>query len=201
MQRLTLSALSLIGCTALLTPVLLADSPAPESPQEQPTIGPGAPSRPGATSKPTIGPAQQQPTFGHAPTFTASRSAPSTPHKPTIDDQKPTLSGAPNQPSISGQPQSPSIGPAGQKPSAGQATQKSPGAGARDEADSEDPHRRVVWQGPGDADGNGTVDITDFLMVLNSLGSRCQFYRCPTDLNGDGMTDILDMLEVMENWQ
>ena len=47
---------------------------------------------------------------------------------------------------------------------------------------------------PGDLDGDNTVDIGDFLIVLGSWGGP------DGDVNGDGTTDIIDFLIVVGNW-
>ena len=47
---------------------------------------------------------------------------------------------------------------------------------------------------PADLDGDGTVGIDDFLIVLGSWGGP------DGDTNGDGTTDILDFLNVLGSW-
>ena len=49
---------------------------------------------------------------------------------------------------------------------------------------------------PGDIDGDGSVNVTDLLQVLNEWGCTC----CITDINGDGRTDVTDLLAVISNW-
>jgi len=50
---------------------------------------------------------------------------------------------------------------------------------------------------PGDATGDGLVDVLDLLAVLNAWGD-CP--ACPEDLTGDGLVDVLDLLQVLANW-
>lgn len=49
----------------------------------------------------------------------------------------------------------------------------------------------------GDTTGDGYVDVSDLLMVLNAWGPCSQ---CSADLNNDGTVDVSDMLEVLANW-
>jgi len=48
----------------------------------------------------------------------------------------------------------------------------------------------------GDINGDGSVNVTDLLMVLNDWGCTC----CLTDINADGRTDVADLLAVIGNW-
>lgn len=48
----------------------------------------------------------------------------------------------------------------------------------------------------GDINGDGSVDVTDLLLVLNDWGCTC----CLTDINADGRTDVADLLAVIGNW-
>jgi len=50
---------------------------------------------------------------------------------------------------------------------------------------------------PGDADGNGTVDVNDILLVINDWGF-CS--SCPGDIDGNGSVDVNDMLVVLGAW-
>ena len=55
---------------------------------------------------------------------------------------------------------------------------------------------------PGDADGDGTVGILDFLIVLGNWGS-CPAPCPPTclgDVDGDCVVGITDFLIVLGNW-
>jgi hypothetical protein len=54
---------------------------------------------------------------------------------------------------------------------------------------------------PGDANGDGVVNIDDLLLVINSWG-LCQPPPsiCPGDLNNTGATDVDDLLLVINNW-
>jgi T5SS/PEP-CTERM-associated repeat protein len=53
----------------------------------------------------------------------------------------------------------------------------------------------------GDIDGDGSVDVTDFLMLLARWGP-CPVPPdpCPADLNGDGTVDVNDFLILLANW-
>ncbi len=48
----------------------------------------------------------------------------------------------------------------------------------------------------GDVDGNGVVNVTDLLAVLNF--GPCD--GCPADLNGDGDVNVTDLLQVLATW-
>ena len=48
-----------------------------------------------------------------------------------------------------------------------------------------------------DLDGDGSVDIDDFLALLAAWGP-CD--RCPEDLDGDGEVGITDFLELLAAW-
>ena len=50
---------------------------------------------------------------------------------------------------------------------------------------------------PGDVNGDGTVDVTDLLAVMDDWGP-CS--GCSADLNGDGLVNVVDLLEVMAGW-
>jgi hypothetical protein len=50
---------------------------------------------------------------------------------------------------------------------------------------------------PADINGDGTVDVLDFLAVLASWGP-CP--GCPADINGDGTVDVVDFLQLLEAW-
>jgi hypothetical protein len=49
----------------------------------------------------------------------------------------------------------------------------------------------------GDVNGDGLVDVTDLLAVMDAWGP-CD--GCAEDLNGDGIVDVVDLLEVVGNW-
>jgi hypothetical protein len=51
---------------------------------------------------------------------------------------------------------------------------------------------------PGDVDGNGVVDVVDFLALNSDYGNVC--VGCPSDLNGDGIVDINDFLLLNSNY-
>ena len=50
---------------------------------------------------------------------------------------------------------------------------------------------------PGDVNGDGLVNVTDILAVMDTWGV-CE--GCPADLNNDGIVDVVDLLEVVGNW-
>jgi hypothetical protein len=53
----------------------------------------------------------------------------------------------------------------------------------------------------GDLDGDGTVGVTDFLLLLAAWGP-CPDppASCPADLDGDGVVGVSDFLELLANW-
>ncbi len=50
---------------------------------------------------------------------------------------------------------------------------------------------------PGDVNGDGLVDVTDILAIMDVWGPCI---ACPEDLNGDDVVDVVDLLEVVGNW-
>jgi hypothetical protein len=53
---------------------------------------------------------------------------------------------------------------------------------------------------PGDADGNGAVNVDDLLIVINDWG-RCEVGQtCLGDVDGNGSVDVNDLLLVINNW-
>lgn len=50
---------------------------------------------------------------------------------------------------------------------------------------------------PGDLNGDGTVNVSDLLMLLGAWGT-CD--GCPADLNGDGFVNVADMLALLAEW-
>ena len=61
--------------------------------------------------------------------------------------------------------------------------------------------RRLVFV-PGDLDGDGVVDIVDFLALLQQWGlcpAPCP-PSCPADLDGDCAVGIADFLLLLANW-
>ncbi len=55
---------------------------------------------------------------------------------------------------------------------------------------------RGLWPA-GDIDGDSTVGILDFMLVLEFWGSCA---GCQADLDGDGQVGITDFLTVLINW-
>ena len=55
----------------------------------------------------------------------------------------------------------------------------------------------ATYVDPGDVDGNGTVDVSDLLTLLEQFGS-CQ--DCLADLNADGEVDVVDLLQILADW-
>ncbi len=52
---------------------------------------------------------------------------------------------------------------------------------------------------PGDTDGNGQVDVIDFLALLSAWGTDDALYDIAPD-GGDGIVDTLDFLALLANW-
>ena len=52
---------------------------------------------------------------------------------------------------------------------------------------------------PGDANGDGIVDVNDILAVISAWGQSCN--GCLEDLDGSGYVDVSDLLLVIANWQ
>ena len=55
---------------------------------------------------------------------------------------------------------------------------------------------------PGDVDGDESVGILDFLIVLGAWGpcAECTPAACPADIDGDCAVGITDLLIVLANW-
>jgi hypothetical protein len=51
----------------------------------------------------------------------------------------------------------------------------------------------------GDIDGNGAVDVTDFLLLIGGWGS-CEEDCCLADLDLDGSVGVIDFLILLANW-
>jgi hypothetical protein len=47
-----------------------------------------------------------------------------------------------------------------------------------------------------DIDGDGQVNVTELLMVIDQWGQM----GSPADINGDGVVDVTDLLIVVANW-
>ena len=58
----------------------------------------------------------------------------------------------------------------------------------------------VVSQVPGDLDGDGTVGVTDLLILLGDWGPCPPKGDCPADLDGDGSVGVKDLLILLGNW-
>ena len=59
-----------------------------------------------------------------------------------------------------------------------------------------------IVPGPGDINGDGFVDVIDFLLLLNAWGpcpGACP-PSCAADLNDDCTVDVLDFLGLLNNW-
>ncbi len=52
----------------------------------------------------------------------------------------------------------------------------------------------------GDIDGNGTVSVTDLLVVLGGWGPCSPGPSCPGDVDGDGVVGVVDLLVGLANW-
>jgi hypothetical protein len=52
----------------------------------------------------------------------------------------------------------------------------------------------------GDTDGDGDVDVNDFLELLAAWGPCADCDYCPADFNGDCSVDVLDFLILLANW-
>ncbi|MCI0675087.1 MAG: dockerin type I domain-containing protein [Phycisphaerales bacterium] len=70
----------------------------------------------------------------------------------------------------------------------------------RDELDagSDPADPNSVPAGPGDANGDGIVNIVDLLLVINAWGPCAS--PCAADFNADGLVNIIDLLTVISNW-
>jgi len=49
---------------------------------------------------------------------------------------------------------------------------------------------------PADANGDGSVNVTDLLMVISDWGLS----NSPADVNVDGVVDVADMLQMISAW-
>ncbi len=56
----------------------------------------------------------------------------------------------------------------------------------------------MAWYVPlGDVDGDGVVNVTDLLLLLDAYGNCSD---CLADLDGDGDVDVGDLLRLLEQW-
>jgi spore coat protein CotH len=53
---------------------------------------------------------------------------------------------------------------------------------------------------PGDLDGDGTVGVSDLLIVLDAWGVCGDPSDCPADLDGDGTVGVSDLLIILGEW-
>ena len=53
---------------------------------------------------------------------------------------------------------------------------------------------------PGDANGDGDVDVTDVLMIIDAWGPRETEAVCGPDMDMDGAVDVYDLLEVLDRF-
>jgi hypothetical protein len=53
---------------------------------------------------------------------------------------------------------------------------------------------------PGDLNGDGVIDVNDFLVLLGSWGPCPPEGGCPADLDGDGMVGVTDFLAMLRYW-
>ena len=51
---------------------------------------------------------------------------------------------------------------------------------------------------PGDANGDGLVNVSDILVIVDSWGICIGI--CPVDLNNDGFVNVIDLLIVIDSW-
>ncbi|MBT5136648.1 MAG: hypothetical protein HOM36_03735 [Phycisphaerae bacterium] len=51
---------------------------------------------------------------------------------------------------------------------------------------------------PGDANGDGLVNVSDILVIVDSWGICIGI--CPGDLNNDGFVNVIDLLIVIDSW-
>ena len=59
---------------------------------------------------------------------------------------------------------------------------------------------RVGMDVLGDIDGNGSVGVSDFLILLGDWGPCADCNDCPADLDGDCNVGVKDMLILLDNW-
>ncbi len=53
---------------------------------------------------------------------------------------------------------------------------------------------------PGDTNGDGQVNVTDLINVINTWGSDGQGEGFDADLNGDNVVDVTDLIQVINGW-
>lgn len=60
----------------------------------------------------------------------------------------------------------------------------------------------VTPEVPGDLNGDGSVNVSDMLLLLSQWGNcpNESSWGCSADLNGDGVVDVSDLLLLLANW-
>ena len=53
---------------------------------------------------------------------------------------------------------------------------------------------------PSDINGDGNVDVVDFLQMLAAWGDCPPAGDCPADINGNGTVDVVDFLALLAEW-
>lgn len=53
---------------------------------------------------------------------------------------------------------------------------------------------------PGDLNGDGVVNTSDLMLLLEAWGPCPDPENCPADLNGDHVVDTADLLIMLQNW-
>jgi len=58
----------------------------------------------------------------------------------------------------------------------------------------------MAFDDPADLDGDGTVGVTDFLLLLAAWGACPGGEPCPADLDCDGVVGVTDFLVLLARW-